>query len=337
MSRQIEDESYIRRYLLGELSEEEREQIERRLLADEDYYQQVLIAEDELIYDFVCDELPEQEKTTFRRHILPVPERREDVKFAGLLRKYVRENAPRVAETPTPGSGRTSWLEPFAAFFRRPAVGFSLAAAAALLLAVSLSVWTAIQNRRLRNQIAQLEAQRTLPPPPPQDVQEQLAAERRRNANLTDELRREQEQRASVERDLEVIKKQTERTTAPESPRRTSVAAVVSFLLTPGASRDSGEVKRVSVPRDAREIRLQLDLAADNYPGYRAVLKTVGGQKELLSRETLRARVVGGRITVSMNLPAKILSRGDYQIQLSGKTSAGEYEDVDTYYFRVPQ
>jgi hypothetical protein len=334
MSQQIEDENYIRRYLLGELSEEEQEQIERRLLSDEGYYQQVLVAEGELVYDFVCDDLPEQEKTSFRQHVLPVPERREDVKFARGLRKYVRENAPHGAATPTIHRDRTSWLEPLAAFFRRPVVGLSLAAV--LLLAISLSVWMAIQNRRFLNQIAQLEAQKTLPPaPPPQDLQEQLAAERQRSADLADELRRAQEQRASVERNLEVIKKQMERTTAPESPPRTSVAAVVSFLLTTGGSRDSGEGNKISVPRGAREIRLQLDLAANDYKSYRALLKTVDGQKELLSRKMLRAQAGRGGITVAVNVPAKLLSRGDYQIQLSGKNSTDEYEDIDKYYFRV--
>jgi hypothetical protein len=79
---------------------------------------------------------------------------------------------------------------------------------------------------------------------------------------------------------------------------------------------------------------LQLDLAADNYREYRAVLKSVEGQKALLSK-VLRARRTKGRIIASLNVPARFLSSGDYQIQLSGRNSAGEYEDIDTYYFRV--
>jgi hypothetical protein len=335
MSQQIENEDYIRRYLLGELSEEEQEQTERRLLADEDYYQQVLIAEDELIYDFVCDELPEQEKASFRQRVLPVPKRRQDVKFARALRKYVRENTLPLAEAPAARTMRTSWLEPFAAFFRRPVVGFSLVAV--LLLSLSLSVWTAIQNRRLQNQIAQLEAQKTLPPTPPQDAQEQLAVERQRNAELTNELGHEQELRASAERNLEVARKESQQATAPTAPPRASVAVVASFLLTSGASRDSGTGKKITLPRGAREIRLQLDLAANNYRSYRAALKTVGGQKELLSRRMLRARAGAKDMTVSINIPAKLLTQGDYQIQLSGETSTGQYEDVDVYYFRVAE
>jgi hypothetical protein len=264
-----------------------------------------------------------------------VPERQKDVKFAMALRKYVRENAPRVGETPIVRRERTSWLEAFAAFFRRPAVGLSFAAA--LLLAVLLAAWTAIQNRRLQNQIAQLAAQKALPPALPQDLQGQLVTERQRNADLTEELHREQELRASVERNLQVAKEQAQRATAPGSPPRMTVATVVSFPLLPGATRDtgSGEGNKIPLPRSARKIRLLLDLAANDYRHYRAVLKTVEGQKELLTRNMLRARASAGGITLPLIVPAKLLTRGAYQIQLSGKTPTGQYKDVDLYYFRV--
>ena len=333
MSQRIENGDSIRRYLLGELSEEEQEQIERRLLSDDDYYQQVLIAEDELIYDFVCDDLPGQDKAKFSQHALPVPERRQDVGFAKALRKYVRENAPRAVEVKDTRSERASWLESFAAFFRRPVVLFSLSAA--LLLTLSLLAWIATQNWRLQNQIAQLQAQKT--PPPPENLQDQLASERQRNADLKDELRREQEQRAGVERNLEAMREQAQRTNTRETQSQSSIATVIPFLLTPGAVRDSGGIKKILVPRGARLLSLQLDLAANDYRNYRAALMTVGGQKELLSRKIIGARAGKGRITVSVNIPAKLLSRGDYQIQLSGENAAGEYDEIDTYYFRVVQ
>lgn len=336
MSQQLEKEDQIRRYLLGELSEEEREQLEKRLLSDDDFYQQVLAVENELIYDFVCDDLTGQEEMSFRRHVLPVPEHREDIKFARALRKYIRENRPSVTETTPVAEARASWLEPFAMFFRRPVLGLSLATA--LLLAVALSVWTALQNRKLRNQITLLEAQKTPTPAPAQDLPEQLTAAQRRNMELADELRREQELRASVERDLEAAKQQPQRDSTSTTPPRMTIATVVSFLLTPGASRDAGgEVKKISIPRGARAIRLQLDLAANNYRSYRVALKTVEGQKELLTKGMLRARPGARGASVWLSVPTQLLTRGDYQIQLSGETSTGQYEEIDAYYFRVAE
>jgi hypothetical protein len=332
MSQQIENEAYIRRYLLGDLSDEERQEVEKRLLSDEDFYQQVLLAEDELAYDFVCDELTETEKARFRQHALPVPERRQDVKFARALRKYVRNNAP--PETPVIVEKRASWLEAFAGFFRLPAIGLALATA--LLVAIALSIWTVIQNRGLQKQIAQLEAQKTPPATPlPQDLQAELSAERQRSAALAEQLRSEQELRASAERNLEEVRDQSQRVFTSDAPPRTSVATVLSFLLSPGISRDSGEGKKIPIPQGAREIRLLLDLAADDYRSYSASLISVDDRKELLSWQMLLARTVASGKAISLNVPAKLLTPGDYQIQLNGETPAGRTEDIEHYYFRA--
>lgn len=333
MSQQIDNTDFIRRYLLGELSEQEQEQVEQRLLSDDDYYQQVQIAEDELLFDFVSDELPSQDKTRFKQRVLPIPERQQDVRFAKALRRYVVEHAPGSVEVSAVAKERASWLNPFAALFRRPIVGFALASA--LLLALALSIWMSLQNQRLRNQLAALQTRQTpTPTPPSQDTQEQLATERQRNAELNAQLQREQEQRAGLEQNLEALREQAQRRAPSEPPARTTF---VSYLLTAGAVRDSGDTRKIPLSAASREIRLQLDLGANDYPGYRAVLKTVGGQKELLSRKMLRARTGKGRITVTLTLPAKLLGRGDYQVELSGATSAGDYETVETYYFRVAE
>ncbi|HJU54259.1 MAG TPA: hypothetical protein VJ715_06800, partial [Pyrinomonadaceae bacterium] len=173
-------------------------------------------------------------------------------------------------------------------------------------------------------------------PGPPQDLQEQLAAERQRGTTLTEELRREQERHVKIVQELEAAREQVRRASVPgtETPR-SGGATVRSFILTVGAVRGSGETNTIRLSPGVRVIQLRLDLAAQEYQSYRAVLKSIEGQKELLSRKMLRARNSRGRITVSMNLPAQLLSRGDYQIELGGETPAGEYEEVDTYYFRV--
>lgn len=349
MSQQIENIDLIRQYLLGELSAEEHERIEQRLLTDADYYQQVLIVENELIYEFVCDELPDQEKASFERHVLPVPERRQDVQFARALRKYVAENSPRTAEAnavaPVAAASasatpeRASWRQSIAAFFRSPSV--ALALSVLLLLAISAAVWLGAQNRLLQNELAQLQARQT-PGPASQNLEEQLASERRRNADLTEQLLRQpqpsQPQPAQLEPNPETAnQRMPQPPAAPVPTPAQNGATVAAVLLLPGGVRDNlGEgVSKVTVPRGVRRIPLELDLAVDDYRGYRATLKSVGGQRELLSRKLPRARRGAGRVTVALNIPAELLARGDYQIELSGETSSGEYELIDTYHFRV--
>jgi hypothetical protein len=336
--RQPEDSSgreghaSIRQYLMGDLSEQEQEQVERRLISQDDYFEELLIAEEELADDFVGSHLPEDESAKFRRHFLSVPELRQEVAFAKALRlhaaEYARHTAHRSREERPP-----PLLATLTAFLRRPAVGFSLVAA--LLLAVCAAVWVAAQNNRLRAQVGQLQARQTATPAPtPQtNLLEQLASERERGEQLAARLSREQEQRAEAERKLEEARRRRSQPRVEQSPGSSLVAF---FTLSPGIVRGSGSaLKRISVPPGGGRVVVRLDLAADDYPTYRATLRTVEG-KELLSLSNLRALGGGDGKAVVVILPAARLAPGnDYQILLSGKPPKGGYEDVGRYNFRV--
>jgi hypothetical protein len=187
-----------------------------------------------------------------------------------------------------------------------------------------------IQNWRLQNQVEQLEAQKSFQPATPQDVQKEIA-------DLKEELGKEQDLRVSTERKLELAKIQPQQANLSSSPRPINVATIASVLLTTGGVRGSGESdhNRVLVQRGVPEIPLDLDLAANDYRSYRAVLKPVDGDKVLLSMGMLRARKSRSGLTVPIRVPAKLLTRGDYEIKLSGEISKGQYEDVSTFYFQV--
>ncbi|HEX8473496.1 MAG TPA: hypothetical protein VF666_05655 [Pyrinomonadaceae bacterium] len=98
-------------------------------MSEDDYYEQLLIAKDKLIDDFVSDKLSEPKRATFARRFLSVPELRQDVRFAGALRKHAAESALRASSKERTERPRPFLLSPLVAFFRRPAVGFSLSAA----------------------------------------------------------------------------------------------------------------------------------------------------------------------------------------------------------------
>ncbi|MGB8507761.1 MAG: hypothetical protein WCD76_05105 [Pyrinomonadaceae bacterium] len=331
-SSEQERRDSLRQYLIGDLSEQEQERIERRLISQDDYFEELLIAEEELADDFVGGRLPEAERAKFRRHFLPVPELRQEVTFAKALRMHAAEHARRAApqsqaERPPP------LLLTLTAFLRRPAVGFSLAAA--LLLAVCAAIWMAAQNSRLRARVEQLQASATPTPAttPQTGLLEELASERERGAQLATQLSKEQEQRAEAELKLEEARRQQPR---PRIEQSTISPVVALFTLSPSIVRGPGVgMKRVSAPPGGGRVLVRLDLAADNYPTYRATLKTVEG-KELLSLSNLRALSDGGSKAVVLILPAVRLAPGnDYQILLSGKSPNGGYEDVGTYNFRV--
>ncbi|HEX8187661.1 MAG TPA: hypothetical protein VF586_04880 [Pyrinomonadaceae bacterium] len=323
----------VRQYILGELSEEGREQVERRLISQDDYFEELLIAEEELADDFVGERLTDPALTAFRRSFLSVPELRQDVRFAKALRRHAAEHAQRQALQPADGRP-PPLLARISSFFRQPAVGFALAAA--LLLAVCSAAWMAVQNGRLREQVAQLRAREAPRPTPQTESQAQLALERERGEQLAARLGREQEQRAEAERRLEEAVRQQARSRREQTtgPATGSVPAV--FTLTPGLVRGEGEgQKRIPPPPPGDRLIARLDLAANEYRSYRASLQTLDG-KELHSLPNLRARAGGGGMVIPFPLPAARLAPGnDYQIVLSGKAPDGAYEEVGTYYFRV--
>lgn len=328
-----ESHDSIRRYLMGDLSEQEQEQVEKQLISQDDYFEELLIAEEELADDYVGGHLPAAESAKFRRRFLSVPELRQEVAFANALRLHAAEYARHAAhrsreERPPPLLARLT------AFFRRPAVGFALASA--LLLVVCAAAWMAAQNKRLRAQVEQLQPRSVAatPAPTPQtDLLEQLASERERGEQLAAQLSREQGQRAEAERKLEEARRQQPQPRVEQSPGSTVVALLT---LSPGLVRGSGPgLKRISVPPGGGRVLVRLDLAADDYPAYRATLQTVEG-RELLVLSNLRALGEGGARAVVFTLPASILASGnDYQLLLKGKAPGGGYEGVATYNFRV--
>ena len=123
---------------------------------------------------------------------------------------------------------------------------------------------------------------------------------------------------------------------APTQPHTESgnvLRVVLTTDLTPFV-RESGEMKKISIPRGTETVELRLQLPALNYPAYRAVL--LGTESpDGWTRENLKAETLGGEKFLSMDLPAETLKRDDYQIKVSGSSEKGNYEEIGRYRFRV--
>ena len=148
MNSQTEELKAIRRYLLGQLPPAELPQLEERLLNDGEFYEELLIVEDELVDDYLTGELSASERVEFERFFLSTPERIHKVRFGRALKKYVTvspalessgiidgpdsEFADRFARKP-----KRSWWP----FFRLdPVLAYSLAAIVTLA-AIGISWW----------------------------------------------------------------------------------------------------------------------------------------------------------------------------------------------------
>ena len=76
------DELLIRHYLLGDLPGWWRAPLERRMLADNEFYEILLAFEEELIDEYVRGELLGRKRERFEKLYLDAPRRRRQIEFA---------------------------------------------------------------------------------------------------------------------------------------------------------------------------------------------------------------------------------------------------------------
>ena len=319
MGLQNEHHNSIRRYLLGELPEQELEQFEQLLMSDDDMYQELMFAEDDLIDDYISNMLSEEDRAKFKRRFLVVPELRQNVSFTSALRKHALKTAPQIVAEEVV-SGRPSLFESLKNLFKQPVFAFSFAMV--LLAAIALNTWLFRQNSQLKRTVQQLETQQARSGTV--DLQEQLSSAHQRNQQLEAEVLRQQQLLAEESRKLQLAQAQQNGTTQDRS-------GVLALTLTSGFVRDSGEWTRVSLPPNKDEVMFRLDVAGGDYRSYRAVLQTIEGQPKW-SKKDLKFRA--GNF-VPLKVPARILVPGDYRITLNGLNSSGSLTEISNYYFRV--
>jgi hypothetical protein len=129
-----EERARLKRYLIGELGEDDRQEIGERVLIDDQYFAQMEMMEDELIDDYLSGSLSPEEQYRFETHFLNPPSRREKLRFARALRRYVKAEAQVTTAT------RESELKPVISPSRSGAkpilpLVLKIAAAAAVILA----------------------------------------------------------------------------------------------------------------------------------------------------------------------------------------------------------
>lgn len=102
--------------------------------------------------------------------------------------------------------------------------------------------------------------------------------------------------------------------------------------LTPGLVRDAGETKKITAPPGTDTLRLRLELPINEYESFRAALLNEE-RREVWAREGLRPGTSGNLI--DFDVPAKLVSPGDYQVKVSGRLTNGNVEELSAFRFRI--
>jgi anti-sigma factor RsiW len=324
-----DNENLLTQYLLGELPEDEKLRLEEEFFTADEAFQQLLALEDELRYDYARGGLTAAQRHQFEQRFLSQPGAAQRVALAQAVLETVAEaNLPIVPEGITTPEEKPSLFQSLAAFFRLQSSGLQVGLAAASLLLLLGGSWLLYQTVRLRSQVEQLEVARAEQEQQRIQQERQAADERTRGDQLNSQLEAERRQRAELEQELAKQKAQSARESANQS---SASATLLSFLLTPGLSRDIDSTKRLLIPSNTTQLRLQLRLKRPGaYPSYQAVLQTLDGA-ELWQRNLARS---AGQ-AVSVTLPAKLVPPGDYVLVLKGKAADSSWEEVDEYHFNT--
>ena len=309
----------IVRYLLGDLPEEEQARLEDRAFSDPDLLQSIEDTENDLIDEYVCGALSGLERRQFERRFLASAERQKKIEFARALARVI----PATEAATQPDSAH--WWESLTAFLRglNAALQFSMAAAALiLLLGVS---WLITETSRLREQVAQLQAERKTRQIQEDALRQQATGERARSEDLAAQLQHEQKAR-------EELARQIERNQARGSST-TGLSFIPSLFLPPGIARGGAERPKLVVPESARLARLQIGLEReDEYQSFRVELRTAQG-REVWTQDNLRPRQSRAGRVINLTIPGAVLSAGEYELTLKGVIDKQHIEDVRYYYF----
>lgn len=333
-----EGEAPIRRYLLGALTPVERQQVEVRLLIDDEFHEQVGIVEDELIDEYLYGELPENDRRKLGEMLQSGPIQQRKLQLAEDLGSYTaRAKAARVEPAAVEPSKGGSWWRALREFLRsrNPVIAFSLAAA--LLLCAIGGAWALFKIQRLEEQLAR-QGGAQQPTSQEQELRRQLEQQNARVNELAAELQRAQELGAKLNDEIATLKSQ-ERPPSNVNDGKPAPAlpATASVFLPLVTTRSPGLEPTLNIRRGAARAQLVLDLDVVNPAGYKSFKAELHKDDGPLVESTtgLRRQKGAGGNRLVWSLPADRLSTGEYRVELGGLTQSGQQEPIGIYFFRV--
>ena len=294
-------------YLLGEMPEPAQSQFEEQFFTDNQSFAQLQSVEDQLIDDYVDDILPLAERQKFEIDYLTSDRRRQKLRVA-------QEIKSTIATLPVPyfPEKRVTIRQLILHSLPKPVMRYGFAAIA-VVVAIT-GIWLAGNFWRTERQPL------TIASAPQQPIAEVKAS------NATVPL-------------VQTTPQQSPTATNSEgnsiAPTRKKIPAAVTILsvLSPEQFRDdtaNESSNKIVITSQVTNVTLKLKYERNpEYSGYRAIIETVSGHKLM----NLKPTAQGDFLTIQ--IPAKALATEDYVINLSGKNSRSEYEEINDYSFRV--
>lgn len=136
-----EVQATLRRYLLGQLDNEAREQVEKDLLTHDEIYQELLIVEDEIVDGYLEGKLQKVDRSAFETHFLATAARKKKFRFGRAFKRHVVAQSGNAAFKTTPNRKLVAIPGPWrlSGFF--PSSPLAIVTGIVILIAVGFGVW----------------------------------------------------------------------------------------------------------------------------------------------------------------------------------------------------
>ena len=304
----------VTRFLLDELPEDERRQVELRFLSDNEFFEEVLSAEDALVDQYLLGSLDDEKRARARSLLECTREQQLNVEFTRELIALVKGS--EISPATAPESVPTLHGPIYAKLMNKAPMAnwMRLCFATLLLLLISWIIYLHSRERTLEatHKAAELSNK---------EIAARFSDEVRKNQTIVKELESEREQRKRAEEALAQAQ--------PDQP-----ASIVSVLLMPSSLTRSGDSKTVRIATKSDRIRLQLSLDdKSSYDEYSVQITTFEGGR-IWGPESRKAHEVKqGKL--SLVLPGSIFPYDDYKIELKGRTDNGDFVPLADYTFKV--
>ena len=325
MKYDVQHETELRRYLLGEMTLEEEASIGERLFFDSDYAELEQAIEADLIDDYLNDDLSDSERDAFERHFLSQREHDEDLRIAQALKSHLDSEvvvSPKAVVVPPPQAGVvSSQPQTVVPFFRKPIVWWSLAAAA--LIVLSFLTWMGF--RSIRGPAAD-EPFQAKDPGAPQPAATQPVERQQPSPSVPDN-------RNSVAHNTNKPEK------APpqqREPKATSNRVVFATILPGVPIRGPSKVQKpVTITDETESVVLKLPLRfSESYGTYQAEL--LSGERVVERWPDLKSKTDeehGPHVLVTID--SDRLREQSYRIKVRGVPTEQQAPETDIYSFNV--
>lgn len=322
----LTDKEQAVKYLLGDLTEVERDWVEERFFTDENFSRFIDDAETDLIDEFVRGELSEREAQLFSQNFLVSERRREKTRTAQILQNELFTERKAVNSVSTLEEKPSFWTS-LVELFRARQIAFASFAVLLLLF----GGWFVSRNLDTR-EIVKIEDSNSPTPEiissSPVNVQTNQPSDISSGTNSKKNAATLANKTATGNQ-----LKDTEKLAHEQKPKATVIKPTFASLLLLPATRSSNQSQTLNLKGNVKTVNLQIvNDRAEDFDRFLIEVRNIDGA--LISAQNFK-NTNYNRKNFNLQISSQKLASADYQVTLKGADIGAEFQNLNYFYFSI--